>query len=175
MTFDKIRQQIGSTINPYTFTRREIDKESGLYYYRARYYDSIMGRFINEDPIGFAGGSPNLYGYVLNNPVNFVDPDGKIVLAPLIPVAYILALRYGLPVTQSIAGLLLPSSGPVNGNLSDVVTIAKEIIKNQEAILKEIKDTAICGSELSKELLDSVLSPSGNKRHVPFKDRGSLM
>ena len=47
-----------------------------MYFYRARYYDSITGRFINEDPIGFAGGDFNLYRYVQNNPVNLIDPEG---------------------------------------------------------------------------------------------------
>jgi len=57
------------------FTGREFDQESGLYYYRARYYDSNTGRFLSEDPIGFLGGF-NLYLYVLNNPSNFKDPFG---------------------------------------------------------------------------------------------------
>jgi len=50
----------------------------GLYYYRARYYDPMEGRFISKDPIGFAGGDVNLYGYVQNNSVNRIDPSGKI-------------------------------------------------------------------------------------------------
>ena len=44
-------------------------------YMRARYYDSELGRFINQDPIGLRGGM-NLYAYVGNNPLNFVDPSG---------------------------------------------------------------------------------------------------
>jgi len=68
-----------AVIQPFTYTGREFDPESGLYYYRARYYDANTGRFLSEDPIGFAGGDQNLYRYVLNNPVNFVDPDGLIV------------------------------------------------------------------------------------------------
>ncbi|MCP3999409.1 MAG: RHS repeat-associated core domain-containing protein, partial [Gammaproteobacteria bacterium] len=48
----------------------------GLYYMRARYYDANTGRFISEDPIGFDGGDINLYGYVLNNPINKIDPLG---------------------------------------------------------------------------------------------------
>ena len=75
--FGKIVQQTGSIENSYTYTGREWDAEAGLYYYRARYYDPILGRFINGDPIGFAGGDVNFYVYVQNNPVNFVDPEGK--------------------------------------------------------------------------------------------------
>lgn len=62
--------------NPYTFTGREFDPESGLYYYRARYYDSNSGRFLNEDPIGFEGLDINLYRYVRNNPLLLSDPFG---------------------------------------------------------------------------------------------------
>jgi len=61
---------------PYTYTGREYDPETGLYFYRARYYDPRLGRFLTKDPIGFAGGDGNLYGYVANNPVNWADPLG---------------------------------------------------------------------------------------------------
>src|SRR5260370_35228768 len=50
-------------------------------YYRARYYDPKLGRFISEDPIGFQGGI-NVYTYVLNSPVNRVDPSGLRCMAP---------------------------------------------------------------------------------------------
>ena len=52
-------------------------ESNGLYYMRARYYDQHTGRFISEDPIGFAGGDVNLYAYVQNNPVLLVDPSGE--------------------------------------------------------------------------------------------------
>ncbi len=61
--------------NPYLFTGRRIDAESGLYYYRARHYDPEDGRFVQPDPIGFEGGI-NLYAYASNNPINFIDPLG---------------------------------------------------------------------------------------------------
>jgi RHS repeat-associated protein len=57
------------------FTGREWDPETNLYYYRARYYDPKIGRFISEDPIGFGGGV-NFYAYALGNPVSFIDPSG---------------------------------------------------------------------------------------------------
>ncbi|MBN2653812.1 MAG: RHS repeat-associated core domain-containing protein [Nitrospirae bacterium] len=55
---------------PYAFTGREYDQETGLYNYRARYYDVNTGRFVSKDPIGFSAGDVNLYRYVGNNPVN---------------------------------------------------------------------------------------------------------
>jgi RHS repeat-associated protein len=69
--------------NPFTFTGRELD-ETGLHYYRARYYSAEQGRFISQDPIGFTAGDPNLYVYAANDPVNQIDPTG---LQPISPVA----------------------------------------------------------------------------------------
>ncbi|HZR68835.1 MAG TPA: RHS repeat-associated core domain-containing protein [Burkholderiales bacterium] len=60
--------------NSLQYTGRENDR-TGLYYYRARYYDPVLKRFIAEDPIGIAGGL-NLYAYVNANPIGLVDPLG---------------------------------------------------------------------------------------------------
>ena len=79
-SFGKLVAQTGSLpfASTYTYTGREWDAEAGLYYYRARYYDPSLGRFISEDPIGFAGGT-NFYAYVENNPLKWVDPWGLIL------------------------------------------------------------------------------------------------
>ena len=66
----------GTLGNSYLFTGRQLDRESGLYYYRVRHYDPGSGRFMQPDPIGFDGGI-NLYAYCLNNPVNYIDPTGN--------------------------------------------------------------------------------------------------
>ena len=66
--------------NPFKYTGRELEEETGLYYYRARFYDPEIGRFINEDPIGFEGDGLNLYAYVKNNPINRTDPFGEFSL-----------------------------------------------------------------------------------------------
>jgi RHS repeat-associated protein len=61
--------------NPLQYTGRENDG-TGLYYYRARYYDPLLKRFIAEDPIGLDGGDANLYAYVGGDPTGLVDPEG---------------------------------------------------------------------------------------------------
>ncbi|MCR9204234.1 MAG: hypothetical protein NXH75_06640, partial [Halobacteriovoraceae bacterium] len=63
---------------PYGYTSRELDAESDLYYYRARYYNSSIGRFISEDPIKFSSGDENLYRYVESSPIINIDPTGFV-------------------------------------------------------------------------------------------------
>ena|SRR6266849_2945757 len=55
-----------ATSNSFVYTGRELDA-TGLYFYRARYYNPQLQRFISEDPIGFNGGDVNLYAYVWNS------------------------------------------------------------------------------------------------------------
>ncbi|MCU0286527.1 MAG: RHS repeat-associated core domain-containing protein, partial [Acidobacteria bacterium] len=69
------KSSIGNNI---LFQGREYDEETNLYYYRARYYDPIMGRFLQTDPMGYKD-SMNLYQGFNMNPVNFVDPLGKLI------------------------------------------------------------------------------------------------
>jgi RHS repeat-associated protein len=74
--YGHILESPGTLDQPYTYTGREFDVESGLSYYRARNYDPSSGRFLQKDPIGFSGGDINLYNYVGNNPTNYTDPSG---------------------------------------------------------------------------------------------------
>ena len=73
--YGTIVDQTGTVEQPYTYTGREFDSESGIYYYRARYYDASTGRLLQKDPIMFFGGI-NFYSYVGNNVPNRVDPSG---------------------------------------------------------------------------------------------------
>jgi len=76
-SYGNILTQTNAAHQPqHTYTGRERDAITGLYYDRARWYDAGTGRFVSEDPIGFAGGSVNLYQYVGNSPTNGRDPSG---------------------------------------------------------------------------------------------------
>jgi len=77
--FGNLHDEKNTVKQPYTYTGREWDKEIKLYYYRARYYDAKVGRFLSKDPFpGVLTDSQTLnrYPYVQNNPVNFTDPYG---------------------------------------------------------------------------------------------------
>jgi RHS repeat-associated protein len=75
-SFGKITASSGSVTNPFRYTGRDFDSETGLYFYRARYYDSSSGRFISEDQTGFGAG-PNFYLYAANDPIALNDPLGN--------------------------------------------------------------------------------------------------
>ena len=83
-SFGKQTSSSGSLTNPFQYTARESDSETGLYYYRARYLDSSTGRFLSEDPVKFYAGV-NFYTYALNSPTYWIDPSGFNVTVKLFP------------------------------------------------------------------------------------------
>jgi len=76
--FGKIAGQQESISQPFKFVGKYgvMTEPNGLYYMKARYYDSSIGRFISEDPKSFDGGDVNLMAYTGGNPVMSIDPDG---------------------------------------------------------------------------------------------------
>jgi uncharacterized protein RhaS with RHS repeats len=92
---------------------------TGLYYYRARWYDAQVGRFISEDPIGFNGGDINLYAYVKNNPVNAIDPSGE---HPVLVIAAAAALIILYPAIANGPGLGNPvyNNDPAREMVGDI-------------------------------------------------------
>ena len=78
--FGKRKTSTSETVaNPFEYTGREYDESANLYYYRARFYDPSIGRFISKDPLEGSFGT-DLYIYTRNNPVNYVDPLGLEVV-----------------------------------------------------------------------------------------------
>ena len=91
----------------FKFTGREFDPVTGLYSYRARWYDATSGRFLSEDPIGFGGGDTSLYRYVRNSATNATDPLGL----------------YGdWPTGQQVAGTIAEGGSflPIAGEIADI-------------------------------------------------------
>lgn len=68
-----------ASLSRYGYTGRERDGATGLLYYRARWYDAEQGRFLTEDPAGYQSGT-NLYAYIGDDPVNYIDPSGNVGL-----------------------------------------------------------------------------------------------
>ena len=94
ITYDSFgNQNAGTNLTRYTYNGREFDMDTGLYYYRARWYDAKVGRFISEDPIGFGGGI-NAFSYVSSNPQNAKDPLGLYEVDVHFYLTYFIAARF---------------------------------------------------------------------------------
>jgi RHS repeat-associated protein len=73
----QVESQTSQISNPWKFSSKEYDVETGLYYFTRRYYDPSIGRFVTTDPLGVTDGV-NMYGYAGANPIMFVDPSGLL-------------------------------------------------------------------------------------------------
>lgn len=108
--------------NRFLFTGREWLSQVGLYDYRNRVYSAQIGRFLQTDPIRFAAGDTNIYRYVSNNAVNWVDPEGKN------PVGAVIGM-----VSGGIAGAI----GAQAANAGTVATITGRLAELLQAVLLE--------------------------------------
>jgi RHS repeat-associated protein len=103
------------------FTGRERDESTGQSFHRARYYDPTVGRWLSEDPIGFAAGDTNLSRYVGNGATNFIDPSGlddlKVIIDRQTRVEYPwywpIGVTIDTPDGSAMARLVLPSGAKV--------------------------------------------------------------
>ncbi|MBU1388574.1 MAG: RHS repeat-associated core domain-containing protein, partial [Proteobacteria bacterium] len=110
------------------------DADTGLVRFGYRDYDPDTGRWTAKDPIGFSGGDTDLYGYVLNDPVNFVDPEGLI----------------GLEIFPKIWKFLNRVD-----DASDAKKIAEEIKKGAESEHPNPED----GYKVIEEVVDTLINP----------------
>ena len=112
----------GPGVNRYKYTGHERDSESGLDYYGARYYGSALGRFTSIDPIT---ATPvhlinpqrwNMYAYGMNNPLFYVDPDGRDAIAVNLVSEVPLGGHEGIIVVHSDGSATYARFGPAGGN-----------------------------------------------------------
>src|SRR5829696_8398187 len=81
--FGNVLEDTNPGFQPFGFAGGLYDPDTKLTRFGARDYDAQTGRWIAKDPIGFAGGDTNLYAYVMNDPVNLLDPEGLDWRRPL--------------------------------------------------------------------------------------------
>jgi RHS repeat-associated protein len=110
---------------PIRFQGQHFDEESGLYYNRHRYYEPKLGRYVTQDPIGLKSGV-NHYGYVLQDPINEIDPSGLKMypddfMGPLPPGGY-----FKSQMTKTRCGLVPPS--PPGVDIIQNMSLAKDKI-----------------------------------------------
>lgn len=125
--YGKDRKRTGTFDSEYRFTGKELDDETGLHYFGARYYDALTGRFVSVDPLWVEkiSQSPigknsenrleqvNLYSYGGNNPSKFFDKNGEEICSIIIGVTGIIAIL-GPTVALAVEGIIdsINNDGP---------------------------------------------------------------
>lgn len=107
LEYDEFGQVIRNTnpgFIPFGFAGGLYDQDTGLVRFGARDYDPATGRWTAKDPLGFGGGDTNLYGYVLNDPVNLVDSDGLFI--PTV-IGAVIGGASGYLTTHTVQGTLI--------------------------------------------------------------------
>lgn len=169
-----------STLSRYGYTGREWDADTNLYYYRNRWYDPQMGRFISEDPIGLAGGI-NSYAYVGNNPLNLIDPSGLDGEEPgflRLQLAYWKGVGKGTLNTVAGAPAALyqllrhpfDSIGAIYNDVSGRIKTLYEIARNPGEGLNAIRDAI---AEVGPEESMGIIGDAGGQV-VGFRVLGNL-
>jgi RHS repeat-associated protein len=124
--------------NRFMFTGREYFAGLGIYDYRNRFYHPILGRFLQSDPIGFAGGDANLFRYCGGDPVNWIDPSGldpeKPLYNPTEGITTVEVIVHGQHVRETPTGSYGPGPNSTGTGLLGNVGVAAGLDAPQAGI-----------------------------------------
>jgi RHS repeat-associated protein len=120
------QQKAAGFSTTYRFTGKEFDVETGLYYYGARYYDPTIGIFHGVDPLAEQGPEYSPYVYTLNNPIRYIDPDGRWPDNPGSPWSYLIEgfRQYGQAI-GSVVDKVWPTYEIGGSNKTSIVSETK--------------------------------------------------
>jgi RHS repeat-associated protein len=111
--YGKVLKNTAQGYQPFGFAGGLYDHNTNLVQFGARWYDPEIGRWISKDPIGFNGGDNNLYGYVVNDPINFIDPSGLVTLKDFLGHV---GTGFGVGVGAGlVVGVINPTAGLATG------------------------------------------------------------
>jgi len=154
-SFGRLVAQTGTVTNPYTYTGRELDPESGLFYYRARYYDPTIGRFLQEDPFPARLQVPltlHLYLYAKGSPVRFIDPFGLFNLGKFAGGVFLIA---GGGATVIVGGLVIGVAALEAESLAGLVFVPHTVGAGSAIVLTGLVEIGFGGKLISDAFRDA--------------------
>lgn len=144
--FGRVIQDTNPGFQPFGFAGGLYDSDTGLVRFGARDYSAEAGRWTTKDPISFAGGNANLYGYVLNDPINLIDPNGlyelstfEKIMGEMAEISHELAVKVAIRSNTAVATLY--GSYWFGGELNRLYAQAH------------------CGRNLGTDILDATIGP----------------
>ena len=147
-SFGSIMNDTNPSFNvPFGFGGGLHDRDTGFVRFGFRDYDPEVGRWTAKDPIGFAGGDADLYGYCLNDPVSKVDPTGEFVPLVIAGVALTASEASALTVALATATVAYFQSPAGQLAISSLYKSIEDLIREIEDEAREKLKTSTCGTE----------------------------
>ena len=158
-----VEERNGSWTSSYLFNAKELDEETGLYYYGARYLDPAGARWLSVDPLWINHPDKTPYNYCLNNPVKLVDPDGRVVWVVPIIAKGVGELFVGYAAYKIYDYFHSSSKKEEKNNKKISITPVPEVKGKQQSETIKRKDTKVSESTQNAEHTKNARSSTKDK------------